>query len=66
VAFRSLQTLKSVELAEAYRLVAGNKLADAAIAFRSILLSLLLVVPTTADEHSQVRFEDLVEERNSY
>jgi coatomer subunit alpha len=55
VAFRSLQAITSGELLDAYRLVVGAKLAEAAALFRSILLSLLLVVPTSPSELNQVR-----------
>jgi len=55
VAFRSLQAITSGELLDAYRLVVGAKLAEAAALFRSILLSLLLVVPTSPSELNQLQ-----------
>jgi hypothetical protein len=53
VAARSLQSIRT-ELSEGYRLVSGNKLADAQTAFRSVLHSLLLVVLSSDDEAKQV------------
>jgi coatomer protein complex subunit alpha (xenin) len=50
----SLQAVKNM-LTEAYGAVAGNKLEDAATMFRSILLSLLLVVVTTDEEAVQLQ-----------
>jgi coatomer protein complex subunit alpha (xenin) len=60
VVAKSLQSIKSTELMEAYRAVAANRLADAAVLFRSILLSLLLVVVTTPDEATQVGILSLI------
>jgi len=54
VATRSLQTIRS-ELAEGYRNVSGNKLAEAQTIFRSVLHALLLVVVSSDDEAKQVR-----------
>lgn len=54
VVFRSLQTLRATELAEAQKLVTANKLVEAAAAFRSILLSTLFIVPTSAVDVNQV------------
>jgi len=53
VVSRSLQSVQS-ELAEGYRLVSGNKLADARETFRSVLQTLLLVVISSDDEAKQV------------
>jgi coatomer protein complex subunit alpha (xenin) len=53
VAARSLQSIRS-ELAEGYRFVSGNKLADAQTTFRSVLQALLLVVLSSDDEAKQV------------
>ncbi|KAG8924486.1 hypothetical protein FRC02_010403 [Tulasnella sp. 418] len=47
---RTLSSIKQLELAEAYKLVLGAKLADAAVVLRSILLLLMLVTVTTQDE----------------
>ena len=55
VAFQSLQSITSGDLLDAYRFVVGAKLSEAAALFRSILLSLLLVVPTSPSELNQVR-----------
>ncbi|KAL0959956.1 hypothetical protein HGRIS_011620 [Hohenbuehelia grisea] len=49
VAARTLQSVRS-ELAEGYRFVSGNKLAEAQQSFRSVLQSLLLVVLSSDDE----------------
>ncbi|KDQ13419.1 hypothetical protein BOTBODRAFT_33724 [Botryobasidium botryosum FD-172 SS1] len=61
---RTLATIKSTELIEAYRAVASNKLADAATAFRSILLSLFLVVVKTQEE--AVQLQELIENCREY
>lgn len=53
VAARSLQSIRS-ELADGYRFVSGNKLADAQTTFRSVLQGLLLVVLSSDDEAKQV------------
>lgn len=53
VVVRSLQSVRS-ELAEGYRFVSGNKLADARDTFRSVLQALLLVVLSSDDEAKQV------------
>jgi coatomer subunit alpha len=53
VAARSLQSVRT-ELSDGYRLVSGNKLADAQTAFRSVLHSLLLVVLSSDEEAKQV------------
>lgn len=53
VAARSLQSIRS-ELAEGYRFVSGNKLADAQTTFRLVLQGLLLVVLSSDDEAKQV------------
>ncbi|KAF8343107.1 coatomer WD associated region-domain-containing protein [Cantharellus anzutake] len=54
IMLQSLQTIRSSDLLEAYKFVAANKLQDAAAAFRSILLSLLIVVPTSPSEVTQL------------
>ncbi|KAG6854100.1 hypothetical protein C0991_010514 [Blastosporella zonata] len=54
VAVRSLESVRS-ELAEGYRYVSGNKLAEAQATFRSVLQSLLLVVLSSDDEAKQWR-----------
>jgi len=56
VVSRSLQSVQS-ELAEGYRLVSGNKLADARETFRSVLQTLLLVVISSDDEAKQVSID---------
>lgn len=53
VAARSLQSVRA-ELAEGYRFVSGNKLAEAQATFRSVLIALLLVVLSSDDEAKQV------------
>lgn len=57
--FRTLQDLKSRDLAEAQRLVSANKLEEAARLFQSILISSLLVVPTSATDSTEVRLQFL-------
>lgn len=52
--FRSLSSLRSVDLPEAQRLVSANKLADAAVLFKSVLVSSLFVVPSSASDHKEV------------
>lgn len=54
VAARSLQSIRS-ELADGYRFVSGNKLADAQTTFRSVLQALLLVVLSSDDGAKQWR-----------
>lgn len=54
VVARSLQSVRS-ELAEGFRFVSGNKLAEAQTVFRSVLNTLLLVALTSDDEAKQVR-----------
>ena len=54
VMLKSIQVIRSSDLMDAYKLVAANKLQDAAAAFRSILLSLLIVVPSSPSEVTQV------------
>ncbi|KAF9448057.1 coatomer subunit alpha-2 [Macrolepiota fuliginosa MF-IS2] len=54
VSARSLQSVRS-DLAEGYRFVSGNKLADAQAAFRSVLHTLLLVVISSDEEAKQWR-----------
>ncbi|KAG6830285.1 hypothetical protein H0H87_008583 [Tephrocybe sp. NHM501043] len=54
VSARSLQSVRS-ELAEGYRFVSGNKLAEAQATFRSVLQALLLVVLSSDDEAKQWR-----------
>jgi coatomer protein complex subunit alpha (xenin) len=53
VAARSLQSLRA-ELAEGYRFVSGNKLAEAQEVFRSVLAGLLLVALSSDDQARQV------------
>jgi coatomer protein complex subunit alpha (xenin) len=53
VAVRTLQSVRS-ELAEGYRFVSGNKLAEAQTTFRSVLQALLLVVVSSDDEGKEV------------
>lgn len=53
VVARSLQSVRS-ELTEGYRLVSGNKLAEAQEAFRHVLQSLLVVVLSSDEEAKQV------------
>jgi coatomer protein complex subunit alpha (xenin) len=53
VAARSIQSVRS-ELAEGYRSVSGNRLAEAQVTFRSVLQALLLVVIASDDEAKQV------------
>ena len=54
VAARSLQSI-CAELAEGYRFVSGNKLAEAQNTFRTVLHALLLVVLSSDDEARQVK-----------
>jgi len=54
VVARSLQAVRS-ELAEGFRAVSGNKLADAQTTFKSVLSALLLVPLTSDTEAKQVR-----------
>ncbi|KAF7426148.1 hypothetical protein PC9H_008514 [Pleurotus ostreatus] len=54
VVARSLQSVRS-ELTEGYRLVSGNKLAEAQEAFRHVLQSLLVVVLSSDEEAKQWR-----------
>ncbi|KAF7983484.1 hypothetical protein HWV62_21792 [Athelia sp. TMB] len=54
VAVHTLQSVRS-ELAEGYRFVSGNKLAEAQTAFRSVLRSLLLVAVSTDEEGKEWR-----------
>lgn len=53
----SVQTLASTraELTEGFRAVSGNKLADAQVAFRSALYSLLMVAVSSDSEAKEVR-----------
>lgn len=53
VAVRTLQSVR-LELAEGYRFVSGNKLAEAQTTFRSVLQALLLVVVSSDDEGKEV------------
>lgn len=53
VAARSLQSIRS-ELAEGFRYVSGNKLAEAQATFRSVLAALLLVALSSDEEAKQV------------
>jgi coatomer subunit alpha len=53
VAVRSLPSIQS-ELAEGFRFVSGNKLAEAQATFRSVLQALLLVVVSSDDEANEV------------
>lgn len=52
--FRSLSSLRSVDLPEAQRLVSANKLGDAAVLFKSVLVSSLFVVPSSPSDHREV------------
>ncbi|KAF8884902.1 coatomer subunit alpha-2 [Gymnopilus junonius] len=54
VAARSLQSIRA-ELTDGYRLVSGNKLAEARDTFRSVLQALLLVVLSSDEEAKQWR-----------
>lgn len=53
VSVRSLATLRS-ELSEGFRLVSGNKLAEAQEVFRAVLHGLLLVVVSSDEEAKEV------------
>jgi coatomer protein complex subunit alpha (xenin) len=53
VAVRSLESIRT-ELAEGYRFVSMNKLAEAQSTFRSVLQALLLVVVSSDDEAKEV------------
>jgi coatomer protein complex subunit alpha (xenin) len=53
VAVRTLQSIRS-ELAEGFRFVSSNKLAEAQTTFRSVLQALLLVVVSSDDEGKEV------------
>lgn len=53
VAVKTLQSIKP-ELQEGYRAVSGNRLSDAKAAFKSVLLSLLLVPITSDAEATEV------------
>ena len=53
VAVKSLQSIKP-EIAEGYRAVSGNKLADAQVIFKSVLQSLLFVPLTSDNDAAEV------------
>jgi len=61
IAVRSLETIRA-ELAEGYRFVSMNKLAEAQSTFRSVLQALLLVVVSSDDQAKEVGFRDFISE----
>jgi coatomer subunit alpha len=57
VAVKSLQSMKP-ELADGYRAVSGNKLADAQVIFKSVLQGLLFVPLTSENDATEVSIPD--------
>lgn len=54
VVYRSVKALRAQEFNEGCRFVAGNKLSEAATAFRQLLHALLLTVPTSSEDYTDV------------
>lgn len=61
VVVRSLESIRT-ELAEGYRFVSMNKLAEAQSTFQFVLQALLLVVVSSDDQAKEVGFRDFISE----
>jgi hypothetical protein len=55
VVYRSVKALRAQEFNDGCRFLAANKLSEAATAFRQLLHALLLTVPTTPEDYTEVR-----------
>jgi len=55
VVYRSIKALRAQEFNDGCRFLAGNKLTDAASSFKQLLHSLLLTVPLSSEEHSELQ-----------
>ncbi|QRW04959.1 coatomer subunit beta [Ceratobasidium sp. AG-Ba] len=55
VVYRNIKTLRAQEFNEGCRLLSANKLADAATSFRQLIHSLLLTVPLSTEERSELQ-----------
>src|SRR4051812_6379012 len=55
VVYRSVKALRAQEFNDGCKFLSGNKLAEAANAFRQLLHALLLTVPTSPDDYKEVR-----------
>lgn len=54
VVYRSVKALRAQEFNDGCRFLSANRLGEAATAFRQLLHALLLTVPTSPGDHSEV------------